>query len=244
MRHWIARAVFQDRSVRHDRECMSSALKHQRSRYRRHAFCTGSEPKYLFSMTRRNLLWSNRQVTPIPLGEKTLTKFDEQFTSSTSVPPHKFHDATNPTTGQVESASRGDPHAHALCTSGGHDNFALRMESQGLSIRKNAKAMARSELEATERDARCALFFQDQLFKIAVRGYQILARDAVNQAVTESAEIYGVVMQSLKLFRVDMRNEWKIMRKEGAQVIGCEVLEAPRGETSHMLHEHQVLLQA
>ena len=45
-----------------------------------------------------------------------------------------------------------------------------------------------------ERNARLALFYQDQLFEIAVREHQRQARDAVNQALSESSEHYEVMM--------------------------------------------------
>ena len=96
---------------------------------------------------------------------------------------------------QVESVRRGVTGADALYGPGGYVNITLRMESQELSIRNRiSEDMARSELEVMERDARCALFFQDQQFKIAVRQYQRQLRDAVNQAVRESSENYEVMM--------------------------------------------------
>ena len=45
-----------------------------------------------------------------------------------------------------------------------------------------------------ERDARFALFYQDQQFKIAVREHQRQAREAVNQALRESSDNYEVMM--------------------------------------------------
>ena len=41
-----------------------------------------------------------------------------------------------------------------------------------MSIRIISEEMARSELQAIERDARYALIYQDQQFKIAVREYK------------------------------------------------------------------------
>ena len=88
---------------------------------------------------------------------------------SNSLPAHTSDDVyvtmeiTNPTTLQVESASRRQPNADALCGSGGHDNIIFRMASQYLSIRNRiSEDVARSELEAMERDDRYSFFFQDQ----------------------------------------------------------------------------------
>ena len=70
---------------------------------------------------------------------------------------------TNPTTLQVESASRSRPNADALCGSGGHDKIIFGMASQELSIiNRISEDVARSELEAMERDVRYAFFYQDQ----------------------------------------------------------------------------------
>ena len=54
--------------------------------------------------------------------------------------------------------------------------------------------MARSELEIMERDARVALVYHDQKFKIGVWEHQRQAREAVSQAVQESFDSYDVVM--------------------------------------------------
>ena len=52
---------------------------------------------------------------------------------------------------------------------GGYENVILRMESQELSTRKRmSEHVARSELEAMDRDARCALLNQNHQFQIAV----------------------------------------------------------------------------
>ena len=51
-----------------------------------------------------------------------------------------------------------------------------------------------AQLEAMERNARLAPFYQDQLFEIAVREHQRQAREAVNQALSEPSEHYEVMM--------------------------------------------------
>ena len=81
------------------------------------------------------------------------------------IPSDDFYDtmdSTNPTTMQVESASREQPHAEdALYGPGGYENITLRMESRELSMgNRISEDVARSELEAMERDARFSLFFK------------------------------------------------------------------------------------
>ena len=147
---------------------------------------------------------------------------------------------------QVESASRREPNAVALYGPGGYENITSGMDSQELSIRNSISAdVARSELEAMERDARYALFYQDQQFKIAVWEYLRQARDAVSQAVKESSTNYEVVM--MREFQ-GIQNRYEGRREENerrvAKVVGSEAWDALRGQRSHMLHEHQVLLQA
>ena len=51
-----------------------------------------------------------------------------------------------------------------------------------------------AQLEAMERNARLAPFYQDQLFEIAVREHQRQAREAVNQALSEPSGHYEVMM--------------------------------------------------
>ena len=108
-----------------------------------------------------------------------------------------------------------------------------------------SEELARSELDAMERDARHALFCQHHQFQIAVREYQRQARDAVNQAVQESSESYQVLMMQV-IQGVQNRYEGRMEEKERrvAQMIGSEAREASRGERNHMLQEHQVLLKS
>ena len=110
---------------------------------------------------------------------------------------------------------------------------------------KISEKMARSEFEAMERDARYALFYQDQQFKIAVRRFQRQARDAVNQAVRESSENY-VVMMMQEFQGNQYRYEGRMEENERrvTQVIGSEARDALRGQRSQMLHEPHVLLHA
>ena len=147
---------------------------------------------------------------------------------------------SNPLALQVESASRKEPNADALYGPGGKENMILRMESQDII----SVEMARSELEPLERDARYALSYQDQPLKIAVREYERQARDAVSQAVRESSESYEVMMMQ-EIQGVLNRYEGRMEENERrvAQVIGSNALDAPRGQRSHMLLEHLVLLQ-
>ena len=51
-----------------------------------------------------------------------------------------------------------------------------------------------AQLEAIERNARLAPFYQDQLFEIAVREHQRQAREAVNQALSEPSGHHEVMM--------------------------------------------------
>ena len=55
-----------------------------------------------------------------------------------------------------------------------------RMESQEVCIRNTiSEELARSEIEAMERDARLALFYQDQQFNIAVREHRQQGRGRI-----------------------------------------------------------------
>ena len=61
---------------------------------------------------------------------------------------------------QVESACRAEPNAVALHGPGGFENIILITDSQKLSVRNRmSEDVARSELEAMERDARFVFFF-------------------------------------------------------------------------------------
>ena len=103
------------------------------------------------------------------------------------------------------------------------------MVSQELSIRnRNSEEMAGSEFGAMERHARCALFYPDQRFKVAVPEYQRQARDAVNQAVREAPEKYEEIqgIQTRYAGRME-ENERRV-----AQVMGSEAREALRGPRS------------
>ena len=85
---------------------------------------------------------------------------------------------------------------------------------------------------------------KNQQSKIAVGGYQRQARDAVNQAVKESSENYDVMMQDLQGIQNRYEGRMEEHERRVAQVIGSEARDALRGQRSHMLHEHQVLLWA
>ena len=63
-----------------------------------------------------------------------------------------------------------------------------------------------AQLEAMERNARLALFYQDQLFEIAVCEHQRQAREAVDQALSEPQGSYDDA-------RISMYSESKV--KEG-----------------------------
>ena len=108
------------------------------------------------------------------------------------------------------------------------------MASQELSIRNRiSEDVARSEQEAMERDARHALFCQDQWFKIAFWDYQRQARDAINQAVRESSENYEVRMMPEfqgAQHRCEVRMEEN--ERRATQVIGSYARDAPRGQRS------------
>ena len=70
--------------------------------------------------------------------------------------------------------------------------------------------LARSELEAMERDARYALSYQHHQFQIEVPEDRRQARDAVSQAVQESSES----CKKFKVSRIGMEDEWKKMKEE------------------------------
>ena len=120
------------------------------------------------------------------------------------------------------------------------------MESQEPSIRNRiSEDVARSELQAMERDPLHALLNQDQKFKIVVGEYQRHARDVVNQFVKESSDKSEVTM--MQAFRsIQNRYEGRMEEHERrvAQVIGSEARDALCGQRSHMLHEHQVHFEA
>ena len=162
--------------------------------------------------------WQTVKPTPIPLGGHL-----SRSMVSTSLPTDTsdlFQDTveiTNQTTLQVESASGRQLNAHALSGWGDYENILQNGISGFLRIRNRiSEDVARSELEAMERDARYALFCQDQWFKIALWDYQRQARDAVNHAVRESSGNYEVTMicQKFKVFNIDTKGEWKKMKEE------------------------------
>ena len=90
-----------------------------------------------------------------------------------------------------------------------------------------------SELEAMERDARCALFFQNHQFQIAVPDYQRQARDAVSKIVRASSESYEVVMLQENSRYPKNRNEERMEEHERrvAHVIG------PKHQKLHVVKE-------
>ena len=167
------------------------------------------------SMNRRDFLMRSGQATPIPQGGNVSEHW------SNSLPSTSFNtfqisfltlEITNPTTVQVERASRKQPHsADALYGPGRYEKI-LRMESQELGISNRiSEEVARSELETMERDARFALFCYDQKFKIAVWEHQRQAREAVNQAVQDSFDSLRCCDDdgTFKVFRIDMKDDSK-----------------------------------
>ena len=219
--------------------------------YRRHTPFARYESKYENKLDgSKRFTYEKRSSHAESSGRKCLKKNTEQFTASTSFNTFRSVlltlEITNPTTVHVERASRRQPHsADALYGPGRYENI-LRMESQELGISNRiSEDVARSELETMERDARCALFCYDQKFKIAVWEHQRQAREAVSQAVQESFDSYDVVMM-LDIQGTQNRYEGRQQENERrvAQLIGSEARDALRGQRSHMLHEHQVLLQA
>ena len=111
----------------------------------------------------------------------------------------------------------------ALHGPGAHENITLKMESRVLSIRNRiSEDVARSELEATERDARCALFYQYQQFKIAVREYQKIGERYENYEVMTVQEFQGIQN------RYQGRMEENVRRV--AQVIGTSSSSSSRRE--------------
>ena len=97
-----------------------------------------------------------------------------------------------------------------------------------------------AQLEAMERNARLAPFYQDQLFEIAVREHQRQAREAVDQALSEPSEHYEVMMMQ-EIQGVQNRYEGRMEEHESrvAQMIGSEAREALRGQGNHLSQEHK-----
>ena len=120
------------------------------------------------------------------------------------------------------------------------------MESQNSRTRRRiSEELARSEIEAMERDARDALFYQNNQFHIVVREYQRQARDAVSQAVQESSESYEV-MRTEEIQSIQNRYEGRMEENEKrvAHLIGSEAQEALRGQRNHLLQDHEMVLQS
>ena len=95
------------------------------------------------------------------------------------------------------------------------------METQEFGIRNRiSEKVARSDLGSMERDARFALFFQDQQFTIAVHEHHRQARDAVNQAVSEFSENYKVVMmQKISRYSASLEGRLEEHERRATQVI-------------------------
>ena len=98
-------------------------------------------------------------------------------------------------------------------------------------MRRISEELTRSELESMERDDEFASFYPDQQFRIAVHEHQRQAREA------SGCE---------RIKNIQNRNDGRMEENERrvAQFIGSETRDALSGQRSHMLHEHQVLLQA
>ena len=202
------------------------------------------------STTRRNLLMRSGQATPSPLrGHLSRSMMSSSLATLPSVLSDQFYDTmeiTIPTTMQVESASTEEPNTGALYGPGGSENIILRMESQELRIRSSiSEETAHSEFKAMERDARCALFYQDQQFKIAVRETSKtgkIHRQSGCERIFRKWHNYDVARVSRlsqSIWRTNGKNERRV-----AQVIGSEAREALRGQRSHGLLEREVLFQA
>ena len=115
-------------------------------------------------MNRRNVLMRNGQANADSSGWTSLKKHDEQFTSSTHLRSCVRHDGDHdPDDSASGFCQQEAAQCDALSGSGGHENITFRMASQDSSIRNRiSEDVARSELEAMERDARHALFRHDQ----------------------------------------------------------------------------------
>ena len=190
------------------------------------------------SMTRRNRQITNGEARPIPLGgnvSRSMMNSSLPAPALSLVPSDQFYDTMEITIPmQVELASRREPVADALYGLGGYENMILGMESQELSIRSRiSEEMARSELEAMERDARCAFFYRDQQFEIAVRGYQRQARDAVCQATTESSDNYEIMM--MQEFSRCSESIWRILWKKMKEE--WRTCSASKHEKLHLVEE-------
>ena len=82
------------------------------------------------SLNRRDVMMRNGQVPPIPLGGHVSgNTMISSLPELPSIPSDQFYDTveiTNPTTMQVESASKGEPSADAFYGPGGYENIILR----------------------------------------------------------------------------------------------------------------------
>ena len=115
-------------------------------------------------MARRNLLMGNGQTT----ADSSCGKISRSLLSSSlpalpSVSSDQFYDvmeATNPPTVQVAAASRRNSMQSHCMDQEDIENIFLRMESQESTRSKISQDVARSELEAMDRDARfCVIFY-------------------------------------------------------------------------------------
>ena len=82
--------------------------------------------------------------------------------------------------------SSGDPpDADVVCGPGGYEHAMSRLEAQELSCsHRILEEVARNELEAMEREARHALFYQDHHFRFPVEEHQRSIREALCSACT------------------------------------------------------------
>ena len=121
------------------------------------------------------------------------------------------------------------------------------LSSERLSIgNRISEYVARSELEAMERDARFSFFYQrlgnSESQSVKTKDRQ---EEAVNQALRESsANFEVVVMQEFQSLQNRYEGRMEENERRVTQVIGSAARDALRGQRNQMLHEVPVLLEA
>ena len=89
-----------------------------------------------------------------------------------------------------------------------------------------------------ERDARFVSFDQDQAIQNRTHEHQRQAREAVNQSVRESSQIYEIMlMQEIQSIQNRYEGRLEDNERRVARVIGSEARRAVRDQRSHMLQK-------
>ena len=144
---------------------------------------------------------------------------------------------TSPTTMQLASASRWQPHGP-----GGYENTVWRVESQVLSIRNRiSEVMTRSEFWSHGKRRSICVILSRSAFPNRSPWTSKTGKRSRQSGCERITKLWWC--KNFQEFRIDMKDEWKNNRWV-AQVVGSEVREALCGQINHVLQEHQVLLQA